>query len=76
MNSICACNVRGINKVNKQFEIASFVHHHNINLFGILEAKLKRAGLGALYLRTFPNWCITSNLNWHCGGRIVVVWKS
>lgn len=75
-NSICAWNVQGINKVNKQFETASFVHHHNINVFGVLEAKVKRAGLGALYLRIFPNWSITSNLNWHRGDRIVSVWKS
>lgn len=76
MNSICAWNVQGINKVNKKLEGASFARHYNINLFGILEAKVKRAGLGALYLCTFPNWCITSNLDWHKGGRIVVVWKS
>ena len=29
-----------------------------------------------LYLHMFPNWCITTNLAWHDGGRILVGWKS
>ena len=24
----------------------------------------------------FPNWCITSNLAWHDGGRIIVCWRN
>ena len=30
----------------------------------------------ALYLHVFPNWCVTNNLDWHKGGRIVVAWNS
>ena len=63
MNSICAWNVRGANKVNKQIDIANFIAHNNISLIGILESKVKKAGLGALYLCVFPNWCVTSNLD-------------
>ena len=68
--------MRGIDKINRQIEIANFIQHHNINLIGILESKLTRDGLGALYLRVFPHWCFASNFNWHKGGKIVVAWKS
>lgn len=76
MNSTCAWNVRAANKVHKQIDLANFIRYNNISLIGILESKVKRAGLWALYLRVFPNWCITSNLDWHKGGRIVVAWRS
>lgn len=76
MDNICAWNVRGLNKVRKQVEVAQFISTNNIHLFGLLETKVKRAGLGALYLRLCPNWCLTSNLAWHDGSRIVVVWRS
>jgi hypothetical protein len=71
-----AWNVRGLNKVNKQLEVARFLSSHNISLIGLLETKIKRSGLGSLYLRVFPGWCLTSNLAWHDGGRIIIGWRS
>jgi hypothetical protein len=71
-----AWNVRGINKTEKQLEVAHLISYHNLSLVGLLETKVKRKGLGALYLRMFPDWCLTSNLAWHDGGRILVGWKS
>ena len=53
-----------------------FFSIHNISSVGLLETKIKRKGLGALYIRVFLNWCLTSNLAWHDGGRIMVGWKS
>lgn len=76
MISFGAWNVRGINKTRKQLEVAKFLSYHNLSLVGLLETKVKRKGLGALYLRMFPNWCITTNLAWPEGGRIIVAWKS
>ena len=76
MNSILAWNVRGINKVSKQTEVARFISNHNINLFSLLNTKVKRQGLGAFYQRLCPSWCFTHNLDWHKGGRIIVAWKS
>ena len=49
---------------------------YNINLIGLLETKIKRTSLVALYLRVFPGWCITSNIAWHDRGRIIVGWRS
>lgn len=76
MNNIFSWNVRGLNKVNKQIEVARLLSLNNISLLGLLETKVKRKGLGALYLRMCPNWCLTTNLAWHNGGRIIVGWKS
>ena len=53
MTNLCAWNVRGLNKVNKQYEVARFLFSHNISLFGLLETKVKRKGLEALYLLLF-----------------------
>ena len=75
MISFGAWNVRGINKTRKHIEVDRFISYHNFSLIGLLETKVKRKGLGALYLRMFPNWCITTNLAWHDGGRIIVGWK-
>ena len=55
--------------------MARFISYHNLSLIGLLETKVKRKGLGALYLRMFPDWCITTKLAWHDGGRIIVGWK-
>ena len=76
MNDILACNVRGLNKVRKQTEVERFISNHNINLFSILETKVKQQGLSALYQRLCPSWWFTHNLDWHKGGRIIVALKS
>ena len=76
MNNILTWNVRGLNKISKQMKVARFISNHNINLFNLLETKVKRQGLGALYQRLCPSWCFTHNLDWHKGGRIIVSWKS
>lgn len=75
MINICAWNVRGLNKANQQVEVANFISTYDISLIGLLEAKIKRKAMGSLYLKIFPNWCITSNIAWHDGGRIIVGWK-
>lgn len=76
MISFGAWNVRGLNKAKTQLEVAHFLSQHNISLIGLLETKMKRKGLGSLYLHIFPSWCFTSNLSWHDGGRIIVAWRS
>ena len=76
MNSILTWNVRGLNKVSKQTEVARFIANHNVSLLSLLETKVKRQGLGGLYQRLCPAWCFTHNLDWHKGGRIIVAWKS
>lgn len=76
MISFGAWNVKRLNKTRKQLEVARFISYHNLSLVGLLETKVKRKELRALYLRMFPSWCLTSNLAWHEGGRIIVGWNS
>ena len=76
MNNILTWNVRGLNKANKLAEVARFIANHNISLFSILETKVKRQGIDALYRRIYLSWCITHNLALHKGGRIIVAWRA
>lgn len=75
MSNIFACNVRGLNNSNKQIEVVKTVKLHHIGLFGLLETKVKRHGLGLFYQLLSPNWCLTNNVHWHKGGRIIVGWN-
>uniref|UniRef100_A0A803NJ73 Uncharacterized protein n=1 Tax=Cannabis sativa TaxID=3483 RepID=A0A803NJ73_CANSA len=75
MDRILSWNVRGINSPNKQNEVRQFIVRNNIGLVGLLETRVKAPKLGALHLRMFSNWCFTSNIAWHKGGRIIVAWN-
>lgn len=75
MSNIIAWNLRGLNKSSKQLEVVKTLHSHQIGLFGLLETKVKRHGLGLFYQLLSPNWCLTDNLHWHKGGRIIVGWN-
>ncbi|XP_057530832.1 uncharacterized protein LOC130809184 [Amaranthus tricolor] len=68
-------NVRGLNKANKQAEVVHFIANH-ISLFSLLETKVKRQGIGALYQIICPSWCITYNLALQKGGMIIVAWRA
>ena len=76
MNNILTWHVRGLNKVSKQAEVTRFISNHNVSLFSLLETKVKRQGICALYQRICPSWCISCNLAHHKGGRIIVAWKA
>ena len=70
MINICAWNVRGLNKANKQIEVANLLSTNNIILIGLLKIKIKMKALEALYLQVFPSRCTTSNLTWHDGAKL------
>lgn len=59
----------------KQYEVAHFISHHKISMFGLLETKVKHHNLGQLYQRVCPGWCFTHNLAWSNSCRIIVVWQ-
>ena len=75
MDRILTWNVRGINGVQKQIEVRSFIHQQYVGLVGLLESKIKASNLGSLYQRMFSGWCFTSNSSFHDNGRILVAWK-
>ncbi|XP_048492984.1 uncharacterized protein LOC104907175 [Beta vulgaris subsp. vulgaris] len=37
--------------------------------------KVKACHLGSLYQNVFKSWCFTSNIGYHTGGRVGLVWK-
>ncbi|XP_074314235.1 uncharacterized protein LOC141649444 [Silene latifolia] len=74
MDKIGFWNVRGMNRVGKQKAINFFLQHKNINLFGLLETKIKSRGLKNVF-NNFNNWSISTNNGHHNGGRIWIVWQ-
>ncbi|KAM6566544.1 hypothetical protein CsatA_025672 [Cannabis sativa] len=46
-----------------------------VDFVGLLETRVKAPKLGALYLNVFANWCFSSNIAWHGGGKIVIAWN-
>jgi len=38
---ISAWNIRGLNRTNKQREVAQLIHNHSIDVMGIVEIKIK-----------------------------------
>ena len=75
MINIISWNVRVLNNINKQKEVANTLSINNVGMFGLLETKIKRQRLGPFYRRVCYGWYVTSNLSWHKGGRIIVGWK-
>ena len=74
MDNIVSWNVRRLNNKRKQGEVRNFLITHNIKLFSFLETKIKAPSLRDFYLYVCPEWCITSNNQWHGNGRIVLGW--
>ncbi|XP_074283367.1 uncharacterized protein LOC141607916 [Silene latifolia] len=68
-------NIRGLNNPNKQKHIKWFLHHHNIGLFGLLETKVKPSSLNSIRQNICEGWCISTNSQWHKGGRVWLLWK-
>lgn len=52
-----------------------FLAQHYVGLVGLLETKVKAAGLGSLYQVMFQSWYFTTNLAYNPNGRIIVAWK-
>lgn len=75
MDSVCSWNVRGLNSPRKQRVVRDFLAKHSVGLVGLLETKVKAAGLGSLYQVMFNSWCFTTNLDHSPKGRIIVAWK-
>ncbi|XP_074297012.1 uncharacterized protein LOC141627683 [Silene latifolia] len=68
-------NVRGLNSPNKQKYIKWFLQHHDIGLFGLLETKVKPSSLNRVRDSLCNGWCVSTNSQWHKGGRVWLLWK-
>ncbi|XP_074305236.1 uncharacterized protein LOC141640286 [Silene latifolia] len=68
-------NVRGLNNPGKQKYIKWFLHSHHIGLFGLLETKVKPSSLNRIRDSICAGWCVSTNSQWHKGGRVWLLWK-
>ncbi|XP_074277992.1 uncharacterized protein LOC141601597 [Silene latifolia] len=68
-------NIRGLNSPSKQISIKNFLHHHQIRLFGLLETKVKPLSLKTVKNNLCNSWCITTNTQFHKGGRVWILWN-
>ncbi|XP_030495223.2 uncharacterized protein LOC115711020 [Cannabis sativa] len=75
MDKLLAWNVRRANSQHKQQMIKQFINSQKVDFVGLLEIRVKASKLGALYLNVFVNWCFSSNIAWHAGGKIVIAWN-
>ena len=72
----CLCwNVRGLNQWEKQVEVKQLIERQQIGLVALLETRIKAAQQGVFFQRLFSNWCFTSNISMHSGGRIIIAWN-
>ncbi|KAL9246166.1 hypothetical protein vseg_019736 [Gypsophila vaccaria] len=74
MDKLGFWNVRGMNRVQKQKDINFFLHNKEVELFGLLETKIKSSALSKSY-SSFNSWSISTNSGYHNGGRIWILWK-
>ncbi|XP_074291050.1 uncharacterized protein LOC141617806 [Silene latifolia] len=68
-------NVRGLNSPSKQNYVKWFLHYHDIGLFGLLEMKVKPSSLNRIRDNLCAGWCVSTNSQWHKGGRVWLLWK-
>ena len=75
MDKFTIWNVRGLNDLEKRRKVKDFISYHKIQLFSLLETRVKRANLGNIYLSLCPDWNLISNHAHHYNGRIIVAWN-
>ncbi|XP_074315490.1 uncharacterized protein LOC141651689 [Silene latifolia] len=68
-------NVRGLNSDTKQKDIKWFLHQNDVDLFGLLETRVKPVSLNRIANNVCYNWNYITNTSMHIGGRIWVLWR-
>ncbi|XP_074314190.1 uncharacterized protein LOC141649397 [Silene latifolia] len=75
MNNIGFWNVRGMNSVNKQKLVKSFIQNNEACLFGLLETKINGVNVGNIAHNMLEGWSVTTNCSLHKGGRAWLLWR-
>ncbi|KAB5512336.1 hypothetical protein DKX38_029364 [Salix brachista] len=76
MVTIGSWNVRGLNSPQKQFAVCSWLKHHNIDIFGLLETRILPNNLDNVQAKILPlNWSAISNIHTGTLCRILVGWN-
>ena len=69
-------NIRGMNNSLKQHEVVDFFWKNKLDLFCILETRIKAHKFNSIVRRKFKNFNIIHNYNAHINGRIWIIWNS
>ncbi|XP_074305347.1 uncharacterized protein LOC141640442 [Silene latifolia] len=76
MVNIGFCNVRGLNKWNKQGDIRRFLHINKLSLFGLVETRVKIKNKDRIQAGFSSPWQIIDNSEVKDSGRIWLLWDS
>ncbi|KAL9242005.1 hypothetical protein vseg_016052 [Gypsophila vaccaria] len=68
-------NVRGLNSLAKQKEIKWFMHSNKVELFGLLEIRVKSNSMNKVVPNVCSGWSFCTNTGAHPGGRIWMLWN-
>ncbi|KAJ9536466.1 hypothetical protein OSB04_un000347 [Centaurea solstitialis] len=73
-----ACwNIRGLNALDKQQEVRSFVRNNNVSICAILESHVRPDALGSVCSATFGRWdWISNQVACESGTRIIIAWDA
>ncbi|XP_074267102.1 uncharacterized protein LOC141590406 [Silene latifolia] len=62
-------------KTNEMKNIKWFLHHNDVDLFGLLETRVKPGSLNKVTNNVCYGWKYVTNTSMHPGGRIWILWK-
>ncbi|KAL9246159.1 hypothetical protein vseg_019731 [Gypsophila vaccaria] len=68
-------NVRGLNSLTKQKEINWFLRTNKVELFGLLETRVRSSNMNKVIANLDMKWSICTNYSHHPGGRIWLLWN-
>ena len=72
---ISSWNIRGLNRTNKQREVAQLIHNHSIDVMGIVETKIKIGKQDSVQFKMLPNWDFFTNVKSDSTNRIWLTWN-
>lgn len=73
---IASWNIRGFHIPLKHLRMQRFFIKKKVDVMAILESKLKRGAFKNIIDWKFQGWNLTSNLNSHHAGRIIILWNN
>ncbi|KAL9242124.1 hypothetical protein vseg_016156 [Gypsophila vaccaria] len=68
-------NVCGLNSLTKQKEINWFHRNNKVELFGLLETRVRSINMNKVLANFDMKWSICTNYSHHLGGRIWLLWN-
>ncbi|KAK9665946.1 hypothetical protein RND81_14G148100 [Saponaria officinalis] len=73
---ISSWNVRGMNDTLKQQEVLDFLQMNKVDYGALIETHIKAHAVNVVKRRFFQKYNLVTNLDFHSGGRLWVLWDS